>query len=145
MQRTDSLEKTLMLEKIEGRRRRGRLRTRLLDAITDLMDMSLRKLQKLVIDREASHAAGHRVAKSQTRLSDWIDPTSSRTKSPISSIRVTHIALGCKLMKDGKPWKKLKRSQTQGHQEGKSFLGPRREFHKGRCDYQCSELPGGQE
>ena len=70
MQRFDSLEKTLMLEKIEGRRRRGRLRTRLLDAITDLMDMSLRKLQKLVIDREASHAAGHRVAKSQTRLSD---------------------------------------------------------------------------
>jgi len=67
MGRTDSLEKTLMLEKTEGRRRRGRLRTRLLDVITDLMDVSFRKLQKLVIDREASHAAGYRVAKSQTR------------------------------------------------------------------------------
>ena len=70
MGRTDSLEKTLMLGKIEGRRRRGQLRTRLLDGITDSMDMSLRKLRKLVIDREASQAVGHRVAKSQTRLSD---------------------------------------------------------------------------
>ena len=82
--KTNSLEKTLILGKIEGRRRRGRQRVRWLDDITDSMDMSLSKLQELVMGRKAWHAALHGDAKGQTRLSYWTNSRERESKSNIS-------------------------------------------------------------
>ena len=90
--RTDSFEKTLMLGKTEGRRRQGWQRMRCLDGITKLMDMNMSKLQELVIDREAWRATVHRVAKSQTRLTDWTELKHILTIQPSSNHTTGHLS-----------------------------------------------------
>ena len=87
MRRANSLEKTLMLGKIEGRRRRGRQRMRWLDGITDSMEMGLGGLRELVMDREAWRAASHGVAKSRTRPSDWTELTHTAWARPGSGLQ----------------------------------------------------------
>ena len=102
MQRTDSLEKTLILGKIEGRRRRGQQRMKWLDGITNSMDMRLIKLQELVMDKKVWHAAVHGVAKTQTQLSDWneLNWTVLRFTPCIPALMWVFIMNGCYILLD---------------------------------------------
>ena len=111
MWRTDSLEKTLMLGKIEGRRRRGQQRMRWLEGITNSMDTSLNKLQELPMDREAWRAAVHGVAKCQTRLSDW-NELNRYIVNNHPRVSKTVPVLGLKVSEQGKLFNHRKRGQS---------------------------------
>ena len=104
MWRTDSLEKTLMLGKMEGRRRRGQQRMKRLDGITDLMDLSLSKLRELVMDREAWHAAVHEVAESWTQLSDWTELSPSYLRFCLPRFQLPMVDHGLEIL-SGNFWK----------------------------------------